>query len=270
MKIFFTLLSFTLIVSCANSKETNYTASTPAAPIVRKFLGISLTDSIDFIRWKLSLSELKYTLECNYGLGKPNTNGFYDGGKKVVIRGAVRRDNSTNVYVLQHGDHTLTLIELNANLLHIANKDNTLLIGGGGWSYALNNTTPIASDQFKLTAKQSAIKDSVAFEGRTPCGVPGIIPEGKLCYKLKWYLVLYSNHSFRILGTGYRAEGGKRGSWKINANKGRIVYELNDEKTGEPFIHLLKLDEGVLIFTDEKGNLLVGDHDFSFTLNRIF
>jgi hypothetical protein len=270
MKIFFTLLSFTLIVSCANSKETNYTASTPAATIVRKFLGISLTDSIDFIRWKLSLNDLKYSLECNYGIGKPNTNGFYDGGKKVVFSGTVKRDNSTNAYLLQNGDQTLKLIELNTNLLHIANNDNTLLVGGGGWSYALNNTTPLTTNQFKLTAKQSTIRDSIAFEGRTPCGVPNIIPEGKLCYKLKWYLVLYSNHSFRILGTAYRAEGGKRGSWKINDNSGRIVYELNDEKTRKPFIYLLKLDEGVLIFTDEKGNLLVGDHDFSFTLNRRF
>jgi hypothetical protein len=271
MKIFATLLSFTLFVSCANSKETNYTASTPAGSIVRKFLGISLTDSIDFIRWKLSLNDLKYSLECNYGMGKPNTNGFYDGGKKIVFSGAVKRDNSTNIYILQNGDQSLKLIELNTNLLHIANNDNTLLVGGGGWSYALNNTTPLVTNQFKLTAKQSTIRDSIAFEGRTPCGVPGIIPEGKLCYKLKWYLVLYSNNSFRILGTAYRAEGGKRGNWKINTdNSGRIVYELYDEKTGKPFIHLLKLDEGVLIFTDEKGNLLVGDHDFSFTLNRRF
>ena len=42
-----------------------------------------------------------------------------------------------------------------------------------------------------------------------------------------------------------------------------------DEK-GKPFIHLLKLDEGVLIFTDAAGNLLVGDLDFSYTLNRRF
>jgi hypothetical protein len=83
MKTLTTLLAITFFVSCANSKETNYTASTPAAPIVKKFLGISHTDSIDFIRWKLSLTDLKYTLECNYGIGKPNTNGFYDGEKKL-------------------------------------------------------------------------------------------------------------------------------------------------------------------------------------------
>ncbi len=52
-------------------------------------------------------------------------------------------------------------------------------------------------------------------------------------------------------------------------NDGRVVYALSDQN-GKSFIHLLKLDEGVLIFTDVKGNLLVGDHDFSYTLNRKF
>jgi len=274
MKIIATLLSFTFFVSCASSKETNYTASTPAAPIVRIFLGIPLTDSIDFIRWKLSITDNKYSLECNYGIGKPNTNGFYDGGKKIVFSGIAKKENTN--YILQNGNHILKFAELNPNLLHILNNDNTLLIGGGGWSYALNNMVPSPTNQVNMTAKQTSLKDSMAFEGRTPCAVPGIIPAGKLCYKLKWYLVLYSNEkkepaTYRILGTPYRREeGGKRGTWKIITGKdGRIIYQLNDEKEN-PFIYLLKLDEGVLIFTDANGNLLVGDLDFSYTLNRHF
>ena len=274
MKIIATILSIFLFVSCANSKETNYTASTPAASIVRTFLGISLTDSIDFIRWKLSFNDLKYSLECNYGIGKPNTNGFYSGGEKVAFSGTVKRDKNT--YILQNGNKILKLAELNTNLLHILDNDNSLLIGGGGWSYAINNMTPSASNQNNLAARQTIIKDSIAFEGRTPCGVPGIIPAGKECYKLKWYVVLYGNPAknapttYRVLGTGFRAEGGRRGTWKIiNGKDGRIIYQLNDEK-GNPFLHLLKLDDGVLIFTDATGNLLVGDLDFSYTLNRRF
>jgi len=273
MKIITTLLSITLFVSCANSKETNYTASTPAAQTVRSFLGISLTDSIDFIRWKLSLTDIKYSLECTYGIGKPNTNGFYE-PKKVILTGNVKKEN--NVYILQNGVQRLKLAELNTNLLHILNENNSLLIGGGGWSYAINSIAPTTSDKTNFIAKRTILKDSMAFEGRTPCSVPNIIPPGKECYKLKWYLVLYGNpaknepSTYRLLGTGFRAEGGKRGSWKIrNGKDGRIIYQLNDEK-GNPFIHLLKLDDGVLIFTDASGNLLVGDLDFSYTLNRHF
>ncbi|TMI95287.1 MAG: hypothetical protein E6H08_06590 [Bacteroidetes bacterium] len=273
MKFIATLLSITLLVASAYSKETNYTASTPADPIVRTFLGISLTDSIDFIRWKLSITGNKYSVGCGYGIGKPNTNGFYD-EKKVILNGIVRKEN--NIYILENKDHVLRLAELNANLLHIVNNDNTLLIGGGGWSYVLNNTEPIPTDQSNFIAKQSVLRDSIAFQGRTPCGVPHIIQPGKECYKLKWYLVLYYNKknkqaTYRILGTPYRGdEGGKRGSWKtISGKEGRIIYQLNDANEA-PFIYLLKLDEGVLIFTDSKGNLLVGDHDFSYTLNRRF
>ncbi len=272
MKIIATFLSFALFVSCADSKETNYTASTPAAPIVRSFLGISLTDSIDFIRWKLSLTDLKYTLECNYGIGKPNTNGFYNGGKKVTLAGKVKFQRNT--YILYNGNQTLKLAELNANLLHLMNNDNTLLIGNSGWGYAINRLTPVSIGVNKFSAGLTVIKDSVRYEGRTPCGVPGIIEPGKECYKLKWAIVLYGNAdkneptAYKLLGTPYRVEGGRRGYWKIATGKdGQIIYQLYDE-SGKPFINLLKLDEGVLIFTDAKGNLLVGDQDFSYTLNR--
>lgn len=263
------LLAFS---SCANSKETNYTASTPAALLVREFLGISLKDSIDFIRWKLMINENTYSLECNYGIGKPNTNGFYDGGKKVNFNGSVRKEK--NIYVLQNNDKFLKFGELNNNLLHILNEDNSLMIGSGGWSYAINNISPAPDDLLFLTVKTTAIKDSMAFQGRTPCGVPGVL-KSQQCYKLKWYLVLYGNDkkdeplSYRVLGTGFRSDGGRKGRWIIVNKVGKITYELLDENE-KPLFHLLKLDDGVLIFTDEKGNLLVGDHDFSYTLNRKF
>jgi hypothetical protein len=48
---------------------------------------------------------------------------------------------------------------------------------------------------------------------------------------------------------------------------GRIIYQLNDEKENG-FLYLLKLDEHILVFTDANGKLLVGDEDFSFTLNN--
>ena len=156
MKLIATLLLFTLLGSCANSKETNYTASTPASSSVRTFLGISLTDSIDFIRWKLSLTDIKYSLECNYGIGKPNTNGFYDGGKKIVLSGITKRGN--NYYMLQNGNQVLKLKELNANLLHILNNDNTLMIGNAGWSYALNNMAPSATNKFNMIGKTNRFK----------------------------------------------------------------------------------------------------------------
>ena len=274
MKLFATLLSITLFVSCANSKETNYTASTPAATLVRAFLGISLTDSIDFIRWKLSFNDKKFSLECNYGIGKPNTNGFYDGGKKIDFSGDLTKEK--NNYLLLHNNKTLKLAELNSNLLHILNDDNTFLIGGGGWSYALNNIAPSLTNKVNMIAKETALKDSLVFLGRTPCGDFSINRPGNGCIKMKWSLVLYANadknepttyllNRSQMLPLQYP---GKTGTWKIIAGKdGRVIYELTPDKETTS-TYLLKLDEGVLIFTDANGNLLVGDHDFSYTLNR--
>jgi|KBSSwiS6_1023812.scaffolds.fasta_scaffold13258_2 hypothetical protein len=265
MKLFTTLLLLFVFISCANSKNRAYTASTPASPLVKTFLGIPLTDSIDFIRWNLTLDDDKYSIDCNYGIGKPNTNGFYNGGKKVSFSGQLKKEKNT--YLLQNGDHILKLAELNNNLLHVLNSDNSLLVGGGGWSYALNSLSPVLTDQVNINAKRTVLADSIAFVGRTPCGIPNI-PKSAQCYKLKWSLVLYSNNTYKLRGTAWEKEGGKRADWKIVEGKdGRIIYQLNDDK-GNPYIHLLKLDEGVVIFTDEKGNLLVGDHDFSYTLNR--
>lgn len=274
MKVIANVLCLCLLISCAHSTEIKYTASTPAAPLVRNFLGISLTDSIDFIRWNLSLEGNQYSLKCNYGIGKPNTNGFINGGKKIEFNGEYREEK--NVYLLQNKNQSLKLAELNANLLHILNNDNNLLIGNGGWSYTLNNLAPALTDQLNLPASQTRFKDSLVFEGRTPCGVPGIIQPGKECYKLKWWIVLYAggkesnSGKYYMLGTPWYEQGGKRGNWKlITRQDGKIIYQLNDE-TNKPFIHLLKLDNGVVIFTDLNGNLLVGDHDFSYTLNRTF
>ena len=272
MKIYSILFSLLLTVSSVSGKEKNYTASTPADPAVRTFLGIPLTDSIDFIRWKLKIDDNKYTLECNYGIGKPNTNGFYNGGKKIELTDALKKEK--NYYQLYNDHKILNLIELNDNLLHLLDEKNNLLVGNGGWSYTLNNMTPTVTDQMNITAKQTMVKDSIAFEGRTPCGVPGIIAPGKECYKLKWYVVLYANKdrnaagNYKLWGTTWRETGGRKGNWQMfTGSNGRIIYQLNDEND-KPFIYLLKLDEGVLIFTDAKGNLLVGDLDFSYTLNR--
>ncbi len=271
MKFSSVFLYLVLSAACAGGKEIKYTGSTPADRLVRIFLEISLSDSIDFIRWNLSLEENRYTLHCNYGIGKPNSNGFINGGKIIELSGELKMGK--NIYQLQNGKLSLRLARLNDNLLHFMNKNNNLLAGNGGWSYTLNNLTPVLTDQVSITAKQSEMDDSLVFEGRTPCGIPGIIPRSSECYKLKWLIVLYANEenkqgNYLMKGTPWREAGGRTGNWKIETGKdGRIIFRLDDENN-TPLIRLLKLDEDVVIFTDEKGNLLVGDLDFSYTLNR--
>lgn len=273
MKIIHALFFLLLLSSCAGAKEINYTASTPAAaPVIRTFLNIPMTDSVDFIRWKLTLDGKQYILHCNYGIGKPNTNGFMYDGKTIAIKGVWEKEK--NILQLHHNNHILKLIELNANLLHLLDAGNNLLVGNGGWSYTLNNMTASLTDKINSISQSTAIKDSIVFDGRTPCAVPGIIADGKLCYKIKWRIILYANAikndtgSYQILGTPWRDRSGRKGNWITRTgNNGQTIYQLNDEK-GNGFIYLLQADENILLFTDAKGNLLVGNEDFSYTLNR--
>jgi hypothetical protein len=272
MKVIYSFICILLFVSDTSGMERAYTGSTPANTAVRTFIGIPLSDSVDFIRWKLILSDNRYELQCNYGIGKPNTNGFINGGKKVAFKGEYRKE--ANTYRFTNNARTLKAVELNTSLLHLLNENKTLMVGNGGWSYTLNNMTPPASAKLSLTPSSGALKDSMVFDGRTPCDIPGVIVPGATCYKLKWSVVLYADTrkkepmSYRIRGTAWRIERVRKGTWKIvTTQNGRITYQLNDD-TGNGFLYLLKLDEDVLVFTDAQGKLLVGNEDFSYTLNR--
>jgi hypothetical protein len=273
MKINAIFLPVLLIACSAKTQDKTYIASTPAALVVRIFLDIPITDSVDFIRWNLRFQNDQYMMQCNYGIGKPNTNGFIGNGKKISLNNRFRKEK--NYYQLQNGNKILKVIELNTNLLHLLDDDNSLLVGNGGWSYTLNNTKPSIADQLNITATQTALKDSMVFEGRTPCGIPGVVAPGTECYKLKWHVALYANAqenkpgSYKLLGTAWRKDGGRTGNWRIVTRKnGQVVYQLNNDK-GNAFIYLLKTDENILLFTDAHGNPLIGNEDFSYTLNRL-
>ena len=273
MKAITSFLMLLLFFSCARGKQISYTGSTPADNIVRSFLGIPLQDSIDFIRWQLAMDENNYKLHCNYGIGKANTNGFIEGGKTVDISGTWNKKQ--NELQLHSGDKILKLAEFNPDLLHLMGANNELLVGNGGWSYTLNSTMPINSDEMNILGLHTPIEDSLDFEGRTPCNIPGVIPAGENCYKLKWRIVLYADAAkkdagtFIIKGTAWRRAGAAKGSWQLIKGKdGRIIYKLSDDQ-GNAFVYLLKADENILVFTDEQGKLLVGTEDFSYTMNSV-
>jgi len=276
MKTISSFLLIFLFASCAKGKETVYIGSTPANEVVKSFLGIPLSDSVEFIRWKITMQENKYTLKCNYGIGKPNTNGFMQGGKWIELSGSLKKEK--NYLFLQTGNKNLGLVELNGSLLHLLNEEKNMLVGTGGWSYTLSMEKPLLTDQVNLVSRKEPLKDSMAFQGRTPCGAFSISRASPNCIKMKWSLVLYTdprthepttyllNHS-NMRPVEYP---GTTGTWKVITGKdGRIIYELKPDNETTP-THLLKLDDNILEFTDEKGNLLVGNEDFSFTLSRKF
>ena len=267
MKTLSLFLALTVICFSTSGKETVYQGSTPAHQHVRDFLGISLTDSIDFIRWKVAIRSNRYDLNCQYGISKGGTSGFID-EKKVAFSGQVSRQG--HYYLLQRGNKTFYVLEINASLLYLLDENKNLLVGDGGYSYALNSKTPVKSQQFNYPLKQSRVGYLMAFQGRTPCQE---LSSNPACEKMKWYIIFYTDSvtgkpSYYLEGgRGYKKETMARGRWEIIRKNGRIIYKLDIEKYTHP-LYLLKADDNILFFTDAAGNLLVGNENFSYTLNR--
>jgi hypothetical protein len=272
MKFFPTFLLF-LLTTCVKAEQVSYMGSTPAnSPVVREFLGISHSDSIDFIRWTIVYRDDKFSLKCNYGIGKPNTNGFMEGGNWVQLDGVLRKQN--HYYFLESKNKILGLLEINKNLLHLLNADNTLLVGNGGWSYTLSKEKGSALPaDINFLSKKIILKDSMAFQGRTPCWDFPLVHPGPQCIKQKWLIILYTDPktnqpTIYHLNGNSRGEGGIWGTWKIIIGKdGKVIYQLFSTTTATP-LELLSLNENILVFIDSKAGLLIGNQDFSFTLSR--
>lgn len=117
------------------------------------------------------------------------------------------------------------------------------------------------------------------FDGRTPCNVLSVylkVPPSPECFKIKWRLTLFVDSisgkptSYELIGLTYKREKPRVGSWQIltgtNADAVAVVFELIE--TGRHPLLLQKVDDNILFFLDKDRKLLVGNRDFSYTLNR--
>lgn len=117
------------------------------------------------------------------------------------------------------------------------------------------------------------------FDGRTPCNILSTYlnePSRQECFKIKWRLTLFVDSisgnptRYELIGLTYKREKPRVGNWQIltgtNADADAIVFELIE--TGRPPLLLQKGDDNILFFLDKDRKLLVGNRDFSYTLNR--
>jgi hypothetical protein len=116
------------------------------------------------------------------------------------------------------------------------------------------------------------------FDGRTPCQeLAKQISEqvSTECIKIKWRLTLYNDASgnpgtYELIGFVHKKENPAVGKWRIlrgtATDKNAIVYQI-DLQGKEP-LFLLKADDNILFFLDKEKRLMVGNKDFSYTLNR--
>jgi len=117
------------------------------------------------------------------------------------------------------------------------------------------------------------------FDGRTPNTTLSALlkvksPPDRI--KVKWRMALYKDavtgkpDGYQIWYT-YDRSHPREGQWHIlkgtKANPEAVVYRL--DAADEPSLYLQKMDDNVLFFIDADGNLLVGNRDFSYALNRV-
>jgi hypothetical protein len=230
---------------------------------------------------------------------RSNTNRSEDGpqvalqGKWEILQGTPSRPGAS-VYRLsaEKPQRSLSFVKINEHLLHVLDPDGSLLIGNGGWSYTLNHADhaePAVEASLAMSAPDMSYKIAplatgpavfAVFEGRTPChGIARDLrmPQHAGCMKAKWRVTLYQNPetsaptTYKVEGTLYR-EGAGEGAWKMTRgakpHSDANVYRLDPSGTGTA-LFLWGADENVLFFLNQNREPLVGNSEFSYTLNRV-
>jgi hypothetical protein len=138
------------------------------------------------------------------------------------------------------------------------------------WSM-LNAKPGISQPVKKMTALVGV------FDGRTPCQELAKQLEEKTtaeCIKIKWRLILYKDSitgeptTYELIGFVHKKGNPGTGQWHIiKENATTTIYQL--DRTGKKPLLFLKADDNILLFLDENKKIMVGNRDFSYTLNRI-
>jgi hypothetical protein len=297
--------SVALLLLVGASHAAEFVGSTLCGFLPRVFIG-GLHPGADChnITWHITLSTNQnigqpatFSLTAQYYVPtRANTNRSEPGpkvearGTWEVLKGTQAHPNAV-VYRLSTKDTQLSFVRVGEDLLHFLNLDGTLMVGNGGWSYTLNRAdhsekivdpsvaASVPDMSYKIAPLATGPTVFAVYEGRSPCH--GIARELKLpqhagCHKVKWRVTLYKNPdtsaptTYKIEGTLFRREA-REGAWTItrgaSTDPNATVYQLNAKD--EPPLLLLKADDNILFFLDQRRAPLGGNADFSYTLNRV-
>lgn len=145
---------------------------------------------------------------------------------------------------------------------------------------AVAASEPYVKSPSELAAEKSIAEAPVGpnifavFRGRTPCQELSAhlnVPASDLCNKVKCRLILYQDPATK-LPTTYIWVGKTRltNTWSIEtgADQRSIVYRLNNPDP-KASLKLQALDPNILLVLSSNGTPLVGNKEFSYTLNRV-
>lgn len=275
--------------------SATFEGTSPCGASSKSFLKIPPAEKCDAVKWKLVLNydgqqhkPSDYTLTREYIYYVDNRTNQSQGvvsinGKWEIVTGTPLLPEAV-VYRLYAGNSSISFIKIAENLIHLLEPDNTLAPGVDVQSFTLSRTDgrqAPSNKRIKISSplpKKGTVSE-LKFTGRTPC--QEIATELNLktdrdCFKLKWALTLYfdpNTHqpSTYELARTYHRQALIKGNWRIlkgsPADPDAVIYQLDSDKPHEAIL-LLRADENILFFLDKKRNPLVGNADFSYTLNR--
>ena len=283
-----------------------FEGTTACSSLTRPLPQIPEDTDCELMIWKIILyqdsatgSPTTYVLESTYGPSQPNSLGPAGGGTPISMEGdwdigkGTKTDPEAQVYQLYSADSqvAVSFMKMSEDILHILNRDKTLMVGNAAWSYTLNRTDnrpPIDMDG-PVGSGPEATRPPIptmppgssvlgVYEGRSPCHevvfeILKVAPFPN-CLKTKLRVTLYQDQEtgapsgYMVMGTSTVREG----TWTILQgtpdDPDAVVYQLHLEGSQEP-ASFLKADENHLFLLDQDLNLLVGNALFSYTFSRI-
>ena len=276
----------------------------PDGALAREFVGgIASTAAVHCISWRLTFSAQivdaisgTFKLAAAYEVPTRSNPNRGEAGPKVtsegtweIVKGA-KFNLAAPVYRLTtaKSGRTVSFVKVSDALLHLLDEDKSLMNGTGGWSCTLNRAdaaekpgveSPTSEMSYTISPRATGPNVFGVFEGRTPCnGISRELnrPEKAGCIKAKWRVTLYKNPetsaptTYKVEGSLFR-QGAREGIWSIvhgiATDSKAIVYRL-EPAAADPALLLLKGDDNVLFFLNQKQKPMVGHADFSYTLNR--
>ncbi|WP_127129550.1 hypothetical protein [Pseudoflavitalea rhizosphaerae] len=272
--------------SCSEKNSSNsfqFIGSTPGDATIKTIMGIDTASSIHFMRWDLRLQPNSketgnFVLILRYGLSKPNTQDFIDGGEKRIIKG--RYEHNGSIIHFMGNQAQFSLRKIDENVFHLLNVKWELMQGNAGWSYTLCRAHPLVTStnipiHSSFLNKDNDTATTIEFTGRTPCQEIAQQMNWKVskeCWKMKWVLTLKRDPvtlepaGFIMRQTNISGER-IQGKWEIDKTKQGNILSLIINNTTPP-LDLLIGGEYVLFILDNQRRPLPGNSEFSFTLNR--
>jgi hypothetical protein len=271
------------------------------ADVSRALLNIPSQAQCDRTKWNLTLYvdpktqvPTSYRLSSEYGYHVDNRTLVMKGsnvreGKWTIVKGA-KADPEAMVYQLdpENTQTTISFQKIDPNLIHLLERDGSLVIGSAAQSFTLSridrrvDVTKSASKvaiKFSSAPSRSESGAVTVFGGRTPCREVAAQlnhPVGSDCFKLKWEVTLFRDPktsnptTFKLRGTLFR-DFNRYGTWSISTGRPgdpkALVYKL-DLDNNEGSLLFMNADGNILFFLHNEGSPMVGNSDFSYTLNR--